>query len=303
MRKVSILMAAALLAGCNQFLAERMVAPPNEHRVHVSASTQPTADGREFRIPVGPPGASLAAWVLEPDAGSKPRGTILILHGFLNDHSQLESAARALQTAGYRAVLIDLRGHGQSTGAHISFGVQDARDLAVVTTFLQQNHLCGSTVGVFGASYGATSALLFAGVDPRVTTVVAVAPFATLRDEAPHFGRNLLPLPGRFLSDADYTTILALAGKIADFDPDACDAVNAIRKTQAHVRLFHGDLDAICPCEASKQLHAADPERSELTILPGLGHLALCFDPLGTLQKPTREWFDRYLPTPAVAAR
>ena len=45
---------------------------------------------------------------------------------------------------------------------------QVRRDLSQITTYLQEKHLCGETVGVYGASYGAASAILFAGRDPRV---------------------------------------------------------------------------------------------------------------------------------------
>ena len=58
-----------------------------------------------------------------------------------------------------RAVLVDLRGFGESTGEHITFGVMDAQDLKQLTDALQQKHLCGDTVGVYGTSYGAASAI------------------------------------------------------------------------------------------------------------------------------------------------
>ena len=191
-----IVFLAVLLGGCRDFLAERMVMPPNG--MAASQATFPQLGDNGVRIRVGPPDASLAAWVREPTEAS--RGTILLLHGFINDHNQLSSAAKALNAAGYRTVQVDLRGHGQSTGEHLTFGVDDARDLMQVTDYLQAHHLCGSTLGVYGVSYGAATAILFAGTDPRVTAVVAVAPFSSLREEAPYFGRHILPVPGLFLS-------------------------------------------------------------------------------------------------------
>ena len=296
-RLVSLLVPAAAVAGCNQFLAQRMVAPPNGGRSDV-ATTAPTdrADVQRCEISVGPPHATLAVWVLSPRADKPVRGTILLLHGFLNDHSQVQPVAQSLRSAGYRAVLVDLRGHGQSTGDHITYGVDDSRDLVQVTDYLQAHHLCGKSLGVFGVSYGAASALLYAGNDPRVQAVVAVAPFANLREEAPYFGRHILPIPGLFLSAADYSSIVNTMGELASFNPDACSPIAAIRKTSAHVRLFHGDADMIIPCACSKELAAAAPDRTELTIFPGQGHLEVSFNFLDELSAPTRAWFDQYLP-------
>jgi hypothetical protein len=50
---------------------------------------------------------------------------------------------------------------------------------------------------------------------------------------------------------------------------------------------------------SSQELAAAAPDRTQLTLFPGRGHLALCLDPLGTLRPETKSWFDRYLAQPA----
>ena len=87
-------------------------------------------------------------------------------------------------------------------------------------------------------------------------TVFAVAPYASLREEAPSFGKRL-PVPGLFMSADDFTAAVNRMGRIAGFDPDACSVVAAMRKTAAHVRLLHGSLDMIVPCESSRELAAA----------------------------------------------
>ncbi len=299
-RLILLPLLALLMSGCNDFLAQRMVSPPNGLSPARGAAADESKGGA-FRIPVGPPAATIAAWVLEPVTPA--RGTILVLHGFISDHHQVTPAANALTAAGYRTVLLDLRGHGQSTGEYLTFGVDDARDLVQVTDYLQAHKLCGTTLGVYGTSYGAASAIIFAGLDPRVTAIVAVAPFAKLRDEAPYFGKHILPIPGLFLSESDYVYVVNRMGSLAQFNPDDASPLTAIQKTQAHVRIFHGDADLVIPADASRQLAAAAPARTELTILPATGHLAACFDLLGQLRPETLKWFDQYLapstqPTP-----
>jgi pimeloyl-ACP methyl ester carboxylesterase len=292
----SLLVLTLCVAGCKDFLAERMVAPPNGGKADDVATIQNVK--RDYlQIQVGPPKATLAVWVLEPRQadGARVKGTVLVLHGFLNNHGQMMGVGQSLRDAGYRAVLVDLRGHGESTGTYITYGVEDARDLSQLLDFLEQRHLCEDAVGVYGASYGAASAILLAGRDPRVKAVVAVAPFASLQEEAPYFGKHILPVPGLFFSSLDYKYIVNRMGQVGGFDPDLSDPLAAIRKTSAHVRLFHGDTDLITPCHASEELAAAAPGRTELTILHGKGHLALCFDLFGELHGQTQAWFDRWL--------
>jgi pimeloyl-ACP methyl ester carboxylesterase len=305
-----LLLSTLLLNGCVGFLAERMVAPPNRHdSAHPAVVYSSKLAKNELRVPVGESdkAAILAAWILEPKdlkggnavqgngAAGAPKGTILCLHGFRASHKQVERPGKALQKAGYRVVLVDLRGHGKSTGDHITYGVQEAQDLKELTTYLQQHDLCGPTVGVFGDSYGAATAIMYAGADPRVTAVVAVAPFASLREEAKYFGRHVMPIPGAYMSDADYGRLLRDMGREGHFDPDDASALAAIQKTRAHIRLFAGTSDRVVSPAGAQELAAADPERAELTLYPGKGHYDLCVDLFGQLHPPTRAWFDRYL--------
>jgi pimeloyl-ACP methyl ester carboxylesterase len=301
------LLAAAALAGCsNRMLARRMVAPPNELYQKLTGPLQPIANPTDghLRIAVGPPAATLSAWITSPPNAALPRGTILIIHGFLADHTWLNYATDAFRNAGYRTVAVDLRGHGESTGKHITFGVVESHDLVQLTDYLQQHHLCGDHLGVYGVSLGAATAIQFAALDKRVAAVVAVAPFATFSGEVPHFGRTMLPLPGWFLSNHDYAEIIRDAGEIANFNPADADPLNAIRKTHIPILLLHGDDDAIIPMANSQKLHQAAPDHTEFHILHDEGHVAACFDFSGEARRRAIDWFAAHLPAdpPATAA-
>ncbi len=266
---------------------------------------QPTAEiskgvDQELHLPVGgtasgdTPPATIALWMIEPPAGKPIRGTILFLHGFLTNHLQLADAGEALRQAGYRSVLLDARGFGQSTGSHITFGVTDSRDLSQIITTLQKRGICSKTVGVYGTSMGAATAILLAGADPRVTAVVAVAPFATIREEVTPFSRNALGSLGSILPDKTLNSMANIVSDVAGLDLDDAKPIDAITKTKAHILLIHGDADSIIPHSASEELHAKAPT-SVLMTIPGAEHLELCFDVPGRLQAPARKWFDQYL--------
>jgi pimeloyl-ACP methyl ester carboxylesterase len=271
----------------NPWAAEANPLPPIERLMGVD---------QQFWVKVGPPDASLSVSLVEPRERSQaPRGTILVLHGVLDRSAVMLPQARALADAGYRAVLVDLRGRGRSTGKYMTFGLQESKDLSQVIDALERKGLLAGRLGVYGISYGATTSIHLAAADRRVRAVVAVEPFSTAREEVPHFARVMAPGLGALISDKTYQQSLDEAGRIADFDPDAADAVKAIQRTSAPVLIMHGMNDWVVPCQQSERLHAAALDHSELVLIPHLGHVALWFDPGGHVARRTRVWFDRWV--------
>jgi uncharacterized protein len=284
-----------LLAFLLLIAAKQPPAPAPQPAVEISKGVH-----EELHLPVGSaapgdtPPAAIALWIAEPPAGTAIRGTVLFLHGFLTDHTQLENAGEALRQAGYRSILLDARGFGESTGTQITFGATDSRDLSQIISTLQHRGLCSKTVGVYGTSMGAATAILLAGADPRVVAVIAVAPFATIREEVTPFSRNALGAIGDILPDKALNSLANVVSHAASLDLDDAKPIDAITRTKAHILLIHGDADSIIPYSASQELHAQAPS-TVLMIIPGAEHLELCFDHAGRLQAPTKKWFDQYL--------
>jgi pimeloyl-ACP methyl ester carboxylesterase len=250
---------------------------------------------RHFWVPVGPPSATLSVSVIEPKGGAAPRGTVLVLHGIFARSITMLPQARALAYAGYRAVLVDLRGHGRSTGEYLTYGIQEARDVSQVIDALEQQQLIAGQIGVFGLSYGATTSIHLAACDPRVAAVVAVEPFGLVRPEIRRFGYMIAPEIACFISDQQFQRAVDRAGTMAGFDPDGSDAVDAIGRTTAPVLLLHGTDDCITPYWNSVVLGEAAPDNCQRIPISHGGHISLWFDLDGRVSAHTIEWFDRWL--------
>ncbi|MBN1912143.1 MAG: alpha/beta fold hydrolase [Pirellulales bacterium] len=300
-----VLLAGVTQSGCALPLAHLMVNTPN--RFNPFAGRQNPIPSMEslsglvdqtFPVTVGPPEATLAVSIVEPQGVSQPKGTILVLHGILARSYWMLPAARSLSEAGYRVALVDLRGHGRSSGEHLTFGVREAKDLSQVLDVLQERRLLAGQVGVYGISYGATTSIHLAGYDSRIKAVVAVAPFSTMRDEVPHFGRVMVPGLGWVIPDPIYQKAIDEAGQIAEFDPDRADATEAIRRTSAQVLLVHGTNDWVVPHRNSQRLHDAAPDHSQLISVPAYGHIIIWVDPTCEVARYSRDWFDRWLTAP-----
>ena len=250
---------------------------------------------RQLRLGVGPPDASLSVWIIEPRtsdpaASASPRGTILLLHGIHGNKTHMLGTGRLLGEHGFRCVLVDLRGHGLSTGDWFTYGVQESRDLSQVLDALSDNELLSGTIGVYGASYGGATALMLAGRDPRVQAVVTVAAFSTMREVVAGNIRRYLLL-GPLLPDAWVDDVIGRAGRLADFDPDEASPLAAVSRTRARLLIIHGKADAKIPYQQARDLHAAGRDHSRLILLDAEDHDSIMSDRTGTLAREVPAWF------------
>jgi pimeloyl-ACP methyl ester carboxylesterase len=208
----------------------------------------------------------LATLVLEP--AGPPKATVFVLHGIRDRKESMTGWGGHLTGLGYRAVLVDLVGQGQSRGDFLSYGVFDARELSKLLD------KAVGPIGVMGVSYGAATAIEWAAREPRLKAVVAVAPFQSLRAVVPEYFRRLWPIVSRLMPGFVVQIAVNRAGKLAGFDPDEASPLEAIDKIRAPVLLIHGTADLNIPYQHSEALHARAPA-SELQIVPGANHIDL----------------------------
>jgi len=219
-----------------------------------------------LRVEVGPPAAELAAWILDPPGGAPPRATVVVLHGIGDRKRSMVGWGRALAAGGLRAVLVDHRGHGASTGARLGYGALEAVDCARLLDALEARRLRRGPVGVMGISYGGATAILWAARDPRVGAVVAVAPFAALDEIVPRYLARMAPAVAAVAPRALVSAAVARGGRLAGFDPRAARPIDAVAGLRAPLLLVHGRSDAHIPPSDSQRLAAAAAQSQLLLV-------------------------------------
>jgi dipeptidyl aminopeptidase/acylaminoacyl peptidase len=242
----------------------------------------------EWRVTVGPPAAVLSVAIVEPPVAC---ATVFVLHGIRDSKATMGGWAAMLIAQGYRAVLVDSRGHGRSTGQVLTYGVEEARDLTFVLDALAARGSALGPIGAMGHSYGAATALQWAGRDPRVRAAVAVSPFATFRSVVAGY------LPWA-LSPAFAGRVVDAAGVLAGFDPDAASPVDGVARTPAAVLLVHGRDDARIPLAHSERIAAAAAGPVELVPVDGANHDAVAGAPQTRLAERAASWFRLHLTEP-----
>ncbi len=247
-----------------------IVRAPNYGRDEEPPARPPDDVSRVVRAEVGPPHAVLEAWVLDPPA--TPRGTTLVLHGIRDEKSSMIGVGRALRERGMRAVLVDLRGHGGSSGRFLTYGVVESRDLEQLVDQLLALGIVEGPLGVYGASYGGAVALQLSAIDPRVRAVASLSTFTSLREVVPPYARRSIPAVGALVPDALIDVIIDDAGELGGFSPDAADTRAALAHARANVLLIHGDADEHIPFAHARSLHSACPTRCRLMPIDGADH-------------------------------
>jgi len=248
-------------------LCYRVVEPADYH-LKIS-STNWLEHGRkqfEFTFHADLPGGS-NVWT------SAPRGTVVLLHGYGLAQFSMAPWALRLGQEGWRCVLVDLRGHGKSTGKRIYYGVQEAHDLSQLLDELAQDGRLKEPVAAFGESYGAALALRWKTVEPRVRTVVAITPYAGLSNTVLNLRREY----ARWLPKTLVKAGLKKLPSVLKIPADELDTTTELARSPVTALFVAGAEDKITPVADVEQLHALAAPGSELIVVPDATHEAITY--------------------------
>jgi pimeloyl-ACP methyl ester carboxylesterase len=217
-----------------------------------------------------------------------PRGTVILLHGY--GVAQFAMAPWALRLAedGWRCVLLDLRGHGKSTGKQIYFGIEETNDFTQLLDQLHHDGLLAAPVTAVGESYGAVIALRAQATEPRLRSVVAINPYANLSNAIVNIRKDYAPwLPGIFVR-AGIKKLPALL-KVS---PGDLDTSTFIARHPFPALFIAGADDKVSPPDEVRKLSTLAGPGSDLIIVPGATHESLTYF-FKDLVPPITTWLDK----------
>ncbi len=183
-------------------------------------------------------GETVSAWFAHGIAG---QGVVLLLHGVRADRRAMVSRAKLLQDAGFGVMLMDLQAHGESGGAHISFGWHEADGVRAALNYLQQN-LPHERIGVIGVSLGAASLVLAKPV-PAPSAVVLESMYPTITEAVENRLAMRLGCLGNMIAPALLWQLPLRLGISAD----QLRPIDAVASLGAPVLIAGGTLDLHTP--------------------------------------------------------
>lgn len=236
----------------------------------------------------GPMDMDLRLQPTRPFHATQPRGTIVLLHGWMMSGDAMLPWSLQLAQSGYRVVTIDLRNHGHSGSGAAGYGTVESDEVIDVINALRQRGEVQGPLYLFGVSYGAATALFTAEkLGPQVTGVVAMESFANagdaIRSMIPHLlasqphgwqAQAIASYARWRYADQDLDQVIAAASDRLGMDLDKVDVARAIGDTRACVLVLHGDQDAHVPVDQGRRL-ARSSARVHYIEMRGEDHITL----------------------------
>lgn len=282
-------------------------------------------------------GCKLAADLYQPDglAASDIRPGIVLCCGYTGiKNLYLDDMARRLSAAGFVALTFDYKGWGQSEGTPLRLAPYSrVEDTQAALTYLATRPAVDSRrLGLYGISYGGSTATFTAAIDPRVKAVVSVTGVGNgarwMRSvRTPWEYRELV---ARSLADreqqvrggvserADRADVLKLDPQSQEISartrasrPGASMEVPlemvhetlgfnpewVVDRISPRAALFiTSDFDELVPPDESIALHARAGSPKKLVVLSGYGHYEVFTPPaLDEVMAEAVPWFREYL--------
>ncbi len=250
-----------------------------ERNVRVRAPRRKAADDRLARTMaaevesveiVARDGVKLRAWLLHPEHWGGEAA--LVLHGFVDSRAAMLDHARLLLRHGYAVLAPDSRGHGESGGAAISFGVREADDVRAWADWLCARLHIQTFIGL-GQSMGAAVLINALPGERRLERIIAESPFTTFREAAYDRLAGRAGIPA-WLAHLAFRPIGELAFLYVrwryGFNLHDTRPVDALRDAGQPVLLIHGSADEAILADHSRRLQAVSG--AEYWEVPGAGH-------------------------------
>jgi pimeloyl-ACP methyl ester carboxylesterase len=194
------------------------------------------------------------------DAVGRHRGTMVYLHGLVDNRGSGGGIMTRYRNAGWDVIAYDNRAHGDSGGDACTYGFYEKEDLQRVLDQVKPGPILR-----IGHSLGAAVALQAAAVDPRIMAVIAAESFSDLRTVA----NERAPF---FLTDKVIAEAFVFAENQGHFKIDAASPSEAAKKILVPTLLIHGAEDKDTRPEHSQRIHANLAGPKQLLLVPGVGH-------------------------------
>ena len=261
---------------------------------------------------------------------------IVLCHGYTGVRNlYLPEIARLFNASGYVVLTFDYKGWGDSEGPKSRLAPYSrVADVQAALTFLgDRKEVDPDQLGLFGTSYGGSTVVWVAAVDPRVKCVISVVGVgngarwmrSVRRPDEYHdliersatdrvsrmrtgksefLARNEILLPDRKSAELSAAARKNISGAISEIPLEYIDETltfNAewvVDKIAPRPVLFiTTDDDRLVPPEESEAMYARAGEPKKLVVLKGYSHYEVYFgDALEEVMEASLAWCGDYLP-------
>jgi len=253
------------------------------------------ANGRAAQI-AARDGALLRAWFFVPKISNG--NCVLLLHGVADGRAGQMGLARLLLEKRYAVLAPDGRGHGESGGGIVTYGVLEADDIHRWVDWLEASQHPRNVFGE-GASLGAGILLQSLMVENRFRAIVAESPFASLRRVSVDRVAQRLPVPavlGNLIATPLVWSGFVYARAKYDVNLWRASPEDVLSGTSTPVLLIHGLEDTNIYPTHSETLASKNPRNVKLWLVPGAHHMTVFSTAPVEYESKLLGWFADHTP-------
>lgn len=178
---------------------------------------------------------------------------IIYCHGNCGSRCDSLEIANALLLHDISVFAFDFSGSGLSEGKFVSLGYYESWDLKCVVDYLRSTNKVNS-LGIWGRSMGASSAILYASCDPYISLLVLDSPFVSLKKTSCELFSSLKIFPESFFKSMfKYTRKIIQA--TANFDIEEVTPVKYVSQCRMPAVFLHGRFDKLVSFSQGKELY------------------------------------------------
>lgn len=193
---------------------------------------------------------------------------------------------------GYNVLVVYQRGHRESGGKTITFGVKERYDCLDWIAYVNERFGEEIPILLMGLSMGAATVLMAVGLDlpSNVKGIMADCGFSSPKEILQEVIRKM-----KYPLRITYFFVRMSAKIFGHFDPEEASAVEALKNAKVPVLIIHGDDDRFVPCRMSRDNYDACASAKEILIVPGAGHgLSYCVD-AKAYEKAVQDFIDKVM--------
>lgn len=223
-----------------------------------------------------------------------PKRTILAMHGWRTTWARDFGAVSAFWHKNNCNVLYaEQRGHGDSEGSFISFGIAERYDCLNWIKWLNSTEdIKDHPMYLCGVSMGAATVLMTTGFDlpENVRGVIADCGFTSPHNVFKHVVNKNLHFPYSNFTVKDVDRVCKKRMKLC---PSSYSTTEALKKCKIPVLFVHGTSDRFVPIQMTYENYTACSAPKRMFIVPGAEH-GMCYftDKDGYEKEMLRFWND-----------
>ncbi len=179
---------------------------------------------------------------------------VIGLHGYDSLNTTMHKYAKMFNDFGYNFFAPDSRFCGESEGKCFTFGDKEHKDVCQWIDYVRE-HYKPSSLGLFGVSMGAATAVLTASVRKDVGFLISYCSYSSYRDIITARGTAVMGNFFKFL----YPSVRFGSFLVTGMRPSKINTVEAIKRVRCPILVLHSKKDDFTPYVQSVALAQANP--------------------------------------------